>query len=638
MATLQHGKKQLIDEIAYYRRWNRTRLLNVNFTWDKQEEEDLLINQQRRDAFWVLTNSMPPGTDFYHLRTGVTHGDANDLYKKVIRIFLAKNPQNRGELRRQFHSLTMASTRLDVSRFAAKVVESASELRKIGAKVDDDEINACFLDGLSKKFDDIVTVETVAENDFDTMLTNVILHAKRNKLLSYRETSSHAYHHMAQEDKRQTERQNRPPQPYKKQADTNNRGNYPQNKGKKKFFKKKERPSGQFKRWSASGHNYHSHDNRNRDFRSPVQQNNQGRVRNTANREQKDAMLFMKKATNTHVYEYDQEGTDAFDIRTKQLKELARVCKQNRQQSNEIIAAINKERMLRRDLQYNFDKLHAQVNKLKGWVSIQNYHRGTLHDFLKESELKSIYDPDDPEEGYCITDLETSDDDLKDPKEAPTRSKYYTNSLPKQLHGCQELTPLPLTPTEDKEIPTSPPKPPRKTRKVGDASSLLMTATHDVDDPVSITGAKHQQEVTHTEEEWLADTGASYHTTFTDQDFDPGSIEECDISVRIGDNKSVHIKHMGNCTRTNKEGRKIILTKVLLSPLCPTRILSVGKLTSSGECIYMYMQDKEGINLVKNGTMEVVLSGKRTPHDTANVLLYVSRRDYAFTPNTHRNN
>ena len=145
ICKLGHGNfaawQKAIDEIAYYRRWDKERLLNETFTWDQVEERDPLVNQQRRDAFWVLTSSMPMGSDFYHLRTGIQEGDANALYKKVIRIFLAKNPQNRGELRKQFHSLTMASTKLDVSRFAAKVVESATELRKIGAIVEDDEIN-----------------------------------------------------------------------------------------------------------------------------------------------------------------------------------------------------------------------------------------------------------------------------------------------------------------------------------------------------------------------------------------------------------------------------------------------------------------------------------------------------------------
>jgi hypothetical protein len=121
--TLTHGNfaawLKALNGIAYYRRWDKSRLMNTNFTWDQVEEDDPISNQQRRDAFWVLTSSMPHGTDFYHLQTGVEEGDANELYKKVIRIFLAKNPHNRGALRKQFYNLSMASTKLDVSRFAA---------------------------------------------------------------------------------------------------------------------------------------------------------------------------------------------------------------------------------------------------------------------------------------------------------------------------------------------------------------------------------------------------------------------------------------------------------------------------------------------------------------------------------------
>ena len=95
ICKLAHGNfaawQKAIDEIAYYRRWDKERLLNESFTWDQVEEQDPFVNQQRRDAFWVLTSSMPTGSDFYHLRTGIKEGDANALYKKVIRTFLAKN-------------------------------------------------------------------------------------------------------------------------------------------------------------------------------------------------------------------------------------------------------------------------------------------------------------------------------------------------------------------------------------------------------------------------------------------------------------------------------------------------------------------------------------------------------------------
>ena len=148
-----------IHDIAYFRRWDRTRLLNEDYTWDFQEEENQVANGQRRDAYWVLTNSMPYGTDFNYLQTGIRQGDANALYKKVLKVFRQKSSQNRAALRKQFYNLSMGSTRLNVTRFAAKIIQATIDLREIGAHVDDDEVVTRFLDGLAKKFDPIVTVE-----------------------------------------------------------------------------------------------------------------------------------------------------------------------------------------------------------------------------------------------------------------------------------------------------------------------------------------------------------------------------------------------------------------------------------------------------------------------------------------------
>ena len=447
ICKLGHGNfaawQKAIDEIAYYRRWDKERLLNETFTWDQVEEADPLVNQQRRDAFWVLTSSMPMGSDFYHLRTGIQEGDANALYKKVIRIFLAKNPQNRGELRKQFHSLTMASTKLDVSRFAAKVVESATELRKIGATVEDDEINTVFLDGLSRKFYEIVTVETVAQNDFDTMLSNIILHAKRHKLMNYRETSSHGYHHLAQEDKRQ---QHHARKNYESRPAFKPQTNRPQ---KKKFFKKKERPSGQFKRWSANGAEFKSQDSR--PPRPPHRQN----FRSNNNREQKEPFMCMQQEVSPLTSQTPEPQTGpprGFESQIKTLllhelspmrgksidqqkllndqsiyiKRLARECSQTREQVNNLIGVLNKERTLRRDIQYNFTKLHTQVAKLKSYASVGQFHLVEL----TSTKFKD-YQIEDPEEGYILEGLETTDDDLDDSEDIG--KNYYTNSLPPEM-------------------------------------------------------------------------------------------------------------------------------------------------------------------------------------------------------------
>ena len=82
------------------------------------------------------------------------------------------------------------------------------------------------------------------------------------------------------------------------------------------------------------------------------------------------------------------------------------------------------------------------------------------------------------------------------------------------------------SPTVTASPPRDVPEPPKKERKLSKDAALLMSDTHEDQDHLSSPE----------EENWLADSGASYHTTFDEKDFDPGTIQECDITVRIGDN------------------------------------------------------------------------------------------------------
>ena len=549
----------------------------------------------------------------------------------------------------------MASTKLDVSRFAAKVVESATELRKIGATVEDDEINTVFLDGLSRKFYDIVTVETVADNDFDTMLSNVILHAKRHKLMNYRETSSHGYHHLAQEDKRQQHHVRKP-------FDSRSRQPQPGRPEKKKFFKKKERPSGQFKRWSANGADFKTNDARSHDARPPRTAQRHG-FRSNNNREQKEPFMCMQQEVSTtepETVEAQIAPNEDIDQRFKSLllhqlspirgnyidlqkmvndqaiyiKRLARECGQTREQVNDLIGVLNKERSFRRDIQYNFAKLHTQVAKLKTYASIGQFQ---LVEFAS-THFKD-YQIEDPQDGYMLEGLETTDDDLDDSDDIG--QNYYTNSLPPEIMDeyYPPIRPIPAdfanevfskcygsmkkkskqtyypsssnssSPTVAASPPKETPEPPRKTRKLSLDASLMMSDTYEHLDVQAEEG-----------EVWLADSGASYHTTFDEKDFDEGTVQKCDITVRIGDNNTVNLTQMGQCSRKTEEGRKVVLTKVLLSPQCPTRILSVGKLTSGGKSVYT--QDDSAIQLLQKDSYELILKGTLTPHDTANVILF----------------
>ena len=164
-------------------------------------------------------------------------GDAHALYTKIHKLFLEATAKNRGKIREEFYQLSMASTKLNVSKFAAKVVQLAEDLEAVGGKLDQDEVVTRFLSGLSKKFDQIVTVENVSKNPFDTTLKNVVSFTDDNNLLEYRETSVHGHYHMAKDT--------RAPSSF----------NPPRSKhGEKKKppYKKKVKPSRQYKRWASS--------------------------------------------------------------------------------------------------------------------------------------------------------------------------------------------------------------------------------------------------------------------------------------------------------------------------------------------------------------------------------------------------
>ena len=604
IVTLAHGNfsawHKALNGIAYYRRWDKSRVMNTNYTWDQIEEDDPHLNQQRRDAFWVLTSSMPHGTDFYHLQTGIEEGDANELYKKVIRIFLAKNPQNRGELRKQFYNLSMASTKLDVSRFAAKVVQTAGDLQKIGAQLEDDETVTRFLDGLSKKFDDIVTVERVAKNDFDTTLTNVIEYANTNKLMSYRETSTHGYHHMAREPPRSLDQS------------TPRKNNH-----KKKFFKKKSRPSKQFQQWSNNGSGFQgrdqrkpTHDSRKSNYGSKSYHNNnnhESKYDNHAKKsDHKRPFMCMHRAQDdvdddATLSPPDAEEEESCAMRTLQqhhdhIKAIAVECKQTRIQNNRLIMLLDQERKIRRGLEQQVAINERQIDKLKDHQDTAAYRVDHLFQkLLPLSDVDSLLPP--PTVGRYKEDLDTTDEDLaeNDPTYFKHRSEHY---------GRKRM------PWEEKQ------------EEALDPHSIhgytMLVATSKSTESAPTTGKLHVA-LAHNEEEWMTDSGASYHLTMDENDYDEGSIESCNISLTIGDNQEVRITKYGRCTRFTKEGRKVILTQVLHARSCPTRILGVGRLTKKG--LSMFTQDKEVVQLIEKKTGEIILQGVVTPQDTANVCL-----------------
>jgi hypothetical protein len=130
-----------------------------------------------------------------------------------------------------------------------------------------------------------------------------------------------------------------------------------------------------------------------------------------------------------------------------------------------------------------------------------------------------------------------------------------------------------------------------------------------------------EQSMTKEEETWMCDSGSSYHITLQEEDYDPGTAEHCDITLKLGDNKQMHVTKMGKCTRMTREGRKIILVQVLLAPIdCPTRILATGKLTKGGQSIFL--QDEKEVRLKEKSTGDLIMKGElNTLNNTADIYL-----------------
>jgi hypothetical protein len=176
--------RSCIEDIAYFRDWEEHSAFQE---WDGVEEDDDQERKVRKEAYWVLSQTMPVGSEYHHLKTGIKPGDAAALNSKVLSVFMSKTAANKGGLRKEFVNLSMISTRLPVSHFASLVNEHATKLKAVGETICDDEIKTVFLSGLPKSFSDIVTTCRNSSDNYANTYTKVIEHARLNGLLQFRE-------------------------------------------------------------------------------------------------------------------------------------------------------------------------------------------------------------------------------------------------------------------------------------------------------------------------------------------------------------------------------------------------------------------------------------------------------------------
>ena len=97
----------------------------------------------------------------------------------------------------------------------------------------------------------------------------------------------------------------------------------------------------------------------------------------------------------------------------------------------------------------------------------------------------------------------------------------------------------------------------------------------------------------------MLDSGATYHLATHFEDFDKGSLEYCNISLRLGNDNKMNIQWKGKCTRQTNTKTTIVMRDVLYAPECPTRIIATGKLTKEGKGVYIQEQKEVRLELCR---------------------------------------
>lgn len=182
--------------MAYFLEWDpawENMGPNPEDHWDGNEEEDYNARRSRKEAFMAMSASMPPSSEFHHLLSGVRRGDANQIWRNVSNIFLPGDTANIGTMRTEFHTLSMAKTRMNVSNYAAMVTVKAEQLGIVGEQVSDTDKKNVLLDGLSKHFATIVTLQRNNNDDYNQTHMKVISFAKKENLLEVRDKGIPAF-------------------------------------------------------------------------------------------------------------------------------------------------------------------------------------------------------------------------------------------------------------------------------------------------------------------------------------------------------------------------------------------------------------------------------------------------------------
>lgn len=126
----------------------------------------------------------------------------------------------------------------------------------------------------------------------------------------------------------------------------------------------------------------------------------------------------------------------------------------------------------------------------------------------------------------------------------------------------------------------------------------------------------------HLEDEWIMDTGCSYHMCHHREWFEDLD-EEAGGSVRMGNQTVSRVKGVGNIRVKNEEGLNVLLTNVRFIPDMDRNLLSLATFEKAG---YRF-ESENGVLSIKAGE-QILLTGRR--YDTLYLLQWRPAREEAL--------
>ena len=632
--------RKLILNMAYFLGWHPAWSILTNGQgdhWDGQEEDDHEERKSRKEAFMALSATMPPSSEYHHLLSGIRRGDANAIWRIVSEHFLPGDTANKGTLRTEFHTLSMAKTRMNVSNYAAMVTVKAEQLEIVGEQVSDADKKNVFLDGLSKHFATIVTLLRNSNENFNQSHMKVMNFAKKENLQDVRDKgvptlgggsffTRPSNHGQYKPMRSQQYRQGRKPP----KANSFNGHRRSQNNGSSKV-------KGKCYNCGEAGH-YASR------CTKPQKRNHEQKYQSVG-----AAAHFMIRAVeptekeepveddNDSIYEEeeqecspeeveeveDQDPDDNLkwvDVRTVSIKATGN--------QREIIEVQKRLDLCEEEIGEAQDYVHDKVVGMKLMQEKHNCQLEKMQDRINTLE-KQLHQMGElvVSQGKLIMEVEESRRPLQCMKRPHEEEKVlcdlsgcdkevYKDNSGLQYDYCgitharaglldinksKRLKTI-LTMREDIET---------KSKEVETPSMEVANLINRSDTSQVLFQQQGQCQVNasgdFTREQWVLDSGSSFHLTPNEEDFKAGSLKSCNIKYRVGNNETVTASYMGTITRTSSTGRRIELHEVLWSPESPVRIMSEGRIIRVQHSIVK----EAGCNQVKvvNQKNEIVLEG-----------------------------